>query len=312
MKILYTILQAAEQQVVNPADSALVALKGAARELAQDPSGFVTGLWQQAINFGLKLLAAIAIYVIGAWLIKRIRRILLRFFERKGSEPTLSSFVTSLVTIMLTVLLIIATIGALGINTTSFAAILAAGGMAIGMALSGTVQNFAGGLMILLFKPFKVGDYIKAQGYEGFVTEVSIVSTKIRTYANSIIVLPNGALFNGNIDNFSEKRIHRISWTVSTAYGTDPSKVREVILGLLSEDERIIGAETPGAADPSVKVDKLNDSSVDFVVYAWVNTGDFWPVTYDINEKIYTELPKNGISFPFPQLDIHMVNSSRD
>lgn len=312
MKLLYTILQAAEQQVFNPADSALVVLKGAARELKEDPSAFVTGLWQQAINFGLKLIAAIVIYAIGAWLIKRIKLFLRRFFERKGSEPTLSSFVTSLVTIMMTVLLIIATIGALGINTTSFAAILAAGGMAIGMALSGTVQNFAGGLMILLFKPFRVGDYIKAQGYEGFVTEVSIVSTKIRTYANSIIVLPNGALFNGNIDNFSEKPIHRISWPVSTAYGTDPAKVREVILGILAEDERIIDSSVPGAADPAVKLDKLSDSSVDFAVYAWVNTSDFWPVTQDVYEKIYTELPKNGISFPFPQLDIHMVNSSRD
>lgn len=312
MKLLYTILQAAEQQVINPADSALVVLKGAARELKEDPSAFVTGLWQQAINFGLKLIAAIVIYAIGAWLIKRIKLFLRRFFERKGSEPTLSSFVTSLVTIMMTVLLIIATIGALGINTTSFAAILAAGGMAIGMALSGTVQNFAGGLMILLFKPFRVGDYIKAQGYEGFVTEVSIVSTKIRTYANSIIVLPNGALFNGNIDNFSEKPIHRISWPVSTAYGTDPAKVREVILGILAEDERIIDSSVPGAADPAVKLDKLSDSSVDFAVYAWVNTSDFWPVTQDVYEKIYTELPKNGISFPFPQLDIHMVNSSRD
>lgn len=305
-------LASTDQQVVNEADSAKIVLKNMAEEFSKDPDKFLAGLGQHAIDFGLKLLAAIAIYVIGAWLIKKVKVILRRFFEKKGSEPTLTSFVTSLVTITLTVLLIIITISALGINTTSFAAILAAGGMAIGMALSGTVQNFAGGLMILLFKPFRVGDYIKAQGYEGFVVEVSIVSTKIRTYANSIIVLPNGALFNGNIDNFSDKPIHRISWNVSVAYGSDTEKAREVILGFLAEDERILNHETPGAANPAVHVDKLNDSSVDLIVYAWVKVSDFWPVTYAINEKIYTELPKNGIQFPFPQLDIHMVNSSKD
>lgn len=312
MNILNLILQDLAQEVINPADSTLVVLKSAAQEFTKDPGGFMVGLGQQAINFGLKLLAAIVIYGVGAWIIKRVKNVLRKFFDKRGSEPTLASFIISLTTILLTVLLVIVTIGTLGVNTTSFAAILAAGGMAIGMALSGTVQNFAGGLMILLFKPFKVGDYIKAQNYEGFVTEVTIVSTKIRTYANSIIVLPNGALFNGNIDNFSEKPVHRISWTVSTAYGTDPSKVREVILGILAEDERIVGSDRVGAADPAVRLDKLGESSVDFIVYAWVETGDFWPVTYEINEKIYTELPKNGISFPFPQLDIHMVNSSRD
>lgn len=312
MNPLQLLALATDQEVVNEADSALVVLKGVAEEFSKDPNKFLVGLGQQAINFGLKLLAAIVIYIIGAWLIKRVKIILRKFFERKNSEPTLSSFVTSLVTILLTVLLIIITISALGVNTTSFAAILAAGGMAIGMALSGTVQNFAGGLMILLFKPFKVGDYIKAQGYEGFVLEVSIVSTKIRTFANSIIVLPNGALFNGNIDNFSDKPLHRISWKVSISYGSDSRKAREVILGILRSDERILDSRTPGAADPAVHVDKLNDSSVDLIVYGWVNTGDFWPVTYAINERIYLELPENGISFPFPQLDVHMVKSSLD
>lgn len=313
MNILqFTALAAEGQEIVNEADSAKVILKSMAEEFSKDPNKFLVGLGQQAIDFGLKILAAFAIYIIGAWIIKKIKIVLKKFFEKRGSEPTLTSFVTSLVTITLTVLLIIITISALGINTTSFAAILAAGGMAIGMALSGTVQNFAGGLMILLFKPFKVGDYIKAQGHEGFVTEVTIVSTKIRTYANSIIVLPNGALFNGNIDNFSNKPLHRISWNVSIAYGSDTAKAREVILDFLAKDERILNSETPGAADPAVHVNKLNDSSVDLIVYAWVNVGDFWPVTYAINERIYCELPKNGIQFPFPQLDVHLVKPSLD
>ncbi len=311
MNLLY-VLAAPEQEIVNEADSTMVLLKTAAEEFTKDPSGFISQLIQHALDFGLKLIAAVVIYSIGAWLIKKVKRLLRKFFERKGTEQTLSSFVVSLVSITLTVLLLIITIGTLGINTTSFAAILAAGGMAIGMALSGTVQNFAGGLMILIFKPFKVDDYIKAQGYEGFVTEVSIVSTKIRTYAGSIIILPNGALFNGNIDNFSEKPIHRCSWDFSVAYGSDAEKVREVVLGIIKSDTRVIGSETEGAADPSVCLDKMSDSSVDFVAYGWTSIENYWPVIRSVTEKIYTELPKNGIQFPFPQLDVHMVKSSLD
>ena len=176
------------------------------------------------------------------------------------------------------------------------------------MALSGTVQNFAGGLMILLFKPFKVGDYIKAQGYEGTVTEVSIVSTKIRTVANSIIVIPNGALFNGNIDNFSEKPFHRVHFDVSVAYGSDADKVRELLLGLAAADERILDGKDEGTAAPSVVLNSLANSSVDFRLVVWVKTPDYWPVTFDITERIYKALPENGIEFPFPQMDVHVKN----
>lgn len=307
MKNLLQILTNTTDSAAMPADSVKVMIKGVAEEIAKDPNKFLTQLLQQAIDFGLKLLAAIVIYAVGAWLIKKVKNVLTKFFEKKGTESTLSSFITSAATITLTVLLLIITIGTLGVNTTSFAAILAAGGMAIGMALSGTVQNFAGGLMILLFKPFKVGDYIKAQGYEGFVVEVTIVSTKIRTFANSLIVIPNGALSNGNIDNFSHKPVHRCQWNVGVSYGSDAAHVKKVILDILRSDERIIDSSTPGAADPVVHLNKMNDSSVEFVVWAWVNTGDYWPVTFSINERIYTELPKNGIQFPFPQIDVHMI-----
>ncbi len=295
-----------EEQLAAQADSAKVAMQNMAELLTEDPNAFLTQLSQKAMDFGLKLLAAIVIYIIGAWLIKKLKQLIRKFFERRHSDKTLSSFVTSLVTITMTVLLILATIGTLGVNTTSFAAILAAGGMAIGMALSGTAQNFAGGLMILLFRPFKIGDYIKAQGYEGYVTEVSIVNTKIRTYANSIIILPNGALFNGNIDNFSDKPVHRCQWIVSVAYGSDPKKVRQVLLDIIKTDPRIVDSSVPGAADPSVNIETLGESSVDFALRAWVYVKDYWPVLYSIQEKIYVGLPENGIEFPFPQMDVHI------
>ena len=309
--MIFNLLQVPQldpEAIAIQADSAKVALKEAAKVLAEDPNKFLMDLGEHAIAFGLKVLAAIAIYAVGSWLIKWVRKLLRAFFNRRGTEPTLSTFVISFTSITLTILVLVITIGTLGVNTTSFAALLAAGGMAIGMALSGTVQNFAGGLMILLFKPFKVGDCIKAQGYEGTVTEVSIVSTKIRTVANSIIVIPNGALFNGNIDNFSEKPFHRVNFDVSVAYGSDADKVRELLLGLAAADERILDGKDEGTAAPSVVLNSLANSSVDFRLVVWVKTPDYWPVTFDITERIYKALPENGIEFPFPQMDVHVKN----
>lgn len=307
---LLNIAANVQDTLVSPADSAKVFIKDMAEEIAKDPNKFVTDIIEQAIHFGLKLIAAIAIYLIGAWLIKRVKNLLKNVFIKRGTEPTLSTFIISVTSISLTVLLIIITIGALGINTTSFAAVLAAGGMAIGMALSGTVQNFAGGLMILLFKPFKVGDYIKTQGYEGTVFEVSIVSTKIKTVDNSIIILPNGSLCNGNIDNFSEKPYHRCQWNIGVAYGSDADKVREVLMDIVKNEPRILNSATEGASDPAVFLTSLNDSSVGFRLLGWVKIEDYWPVTFAINEKIYSELPKNGIEFPFPQMDVHVIKNS--
>ena len=174
---------------------------------AQD---IVSSLAQEAINFGLKVLAALAIYIIGGWIIRRIKKLLKRGFERKGTDATIATFTVSVVTIALWVIVIILTVGSLGVNTSSLAALLAAGGMAIGMALGGTVQNFAGGIMILAFKPFKAGDYIEALGFAGIVQEVSMVSTKLLTLDNRIVILPNGALSGGNIMNYSAKDLRRV------------------------------------------------------------------------------------------------------
>lgn len=308
--VLFKVLTSTSPvDTLNIADSAKVHFERISEALATNPGGVLTDLIEHFIRFGLKVLAALVIYSIGVWLIKKIKHILQHIFERRGTEKAIVTFTNSLVSISLTIILVIITVGTLGVNTTSLAAILAAGGMAIGMALSGTVQNFAGGIMLLVFKPFKVGDYIKALGYEGFVTEVNIVSTRIRTYENSIIVLPNGALSNGNIDNFSHNDYHRVTWNVNVAYGSEPGKVKEVVLEILKSDPRILDSTQAAVPDPSVNLSELKDSSVEFVCRAWTKVSDYWPVQYAINERIYTELPQHGIQFPFPQMDVHLIKN---
>ena len=174
------------------------------------------------------------------------------------------------------------------------------------MALSGTLQNFAGGIMILMFKPFKAGDYIEALGFSGIVNEVNIVSTKLRTFDNKTIILPNGALSNGNIKNYFERKVNRLEWTVNLDYSTDNAKAKEAMMNLLKSDKRILDSSTPGASNPFVALSAMKDSSVEYVMKGWVNTEDYWDVMYDKNEAIFTEMPKQGLSFPIPQMDIHM------
>jgi small conductance mechanosensitive channel len=227
-----------------------------------------------------------------------------KMFVRRNTEATLSTFVTSLVSITLTVLLIVITIGTLGINTTSLAALLAAGGMAIGMALSGTVSNFAGGLMLLVFKPFKAGDFITEQGYSGTVKEVTIVNTKIITTDNRVIVIPNGALSNGNIDNYSAKPIRRLDFELNMAYGTDADKCIAAILKILQADARVLDAKTKGASDPMSVVSSLNDSTVTFLARVWVKAADYWPLKFDLNKELITQLPKQGFTFEYPHMNV--------
>ena len=258
-----------------------------------------------ALAFGLKVLAALVIYFVGAWIIRKIKKFVHNIFIRKNTEHSIASFVESLVSITLTVFLIIFTISALGVNTTSIAALLAAGGMAIGMALSGTVQNFAGGIMLLVFKPFKAGDFIEAQGYSGTVTDVSIVSTKITTTDNKNIIIPNGSLSNGTINNYSQNIYRRLEWLVDVEYGASSEKVKAILKAIVDAENRIVYA--PSAPDnPMIALNALRDSSVQFVVRAWVKKEDYWPVLYKINEEIYNRIPENGIGFPFPQLDVHL------
>ena len=291
-------------KVINVNDTLKAVTSNLISQVKEDPNTFLQDLLQSAIDFGLKLLAAIAIYIVGAWLIKKVKTWLSKFFTKRNTEATLSTFISSLVSITLTVLLIIVTIGTLGINTTSLAAILAAGGMAIGMALSGTVSNFAGGLMILVFKPFKAGDFINAQGFSGTVKEVSIVNTKITTPDNRVIIIPNGALSNGNIDNYSAKNMRRLDIELHMAYETDADKCIEAILKILHADPRVLDSKTKGASDPMSVVSCLNDSTVTFLARVWVKSSEFWPLKWDLNKALFTELPKQGFHFEYPNLNV--------
>lgn len=293
-----------------PADS--LDLKGSAEKFVEKVTTtpadvLLKELGSDALQFGLKVLAALAIYFIGAWVIKRIKKLLGNIFERRKTDKAIASFTMSLVSISLTILLIILTVGTLGVNTTSLAAILAAGGMAIGMALSGTVQNFAGGIMLLVFKPFKAGDFIEAQGFSGTVSEVNIVSTKLTTTDNRVIVLPNGSLSSGTINNISQNPIRRLEWKIGVEYGSDIDVARKVILEILNKDSRVLhGKEAPD--EPYIRLSALLDSSVEIQARCWVRTDDYWDLLWEVNELIYNELPKNGIDFPFPQLDVHLHN----
>ncbi len=264
------------------------------------------GTLSSVASFGLKVLLAVAIYIVGAWLIRKVKKVLARTFEKRKSDKTIATFIQSLVSATLWIVLILAMVGTLGINTTSIAALLAAGGMAIGMAMSGTVQNFAGGLILLAFKPFKVGDFIDAQGIFGRVSEISIVHTKIVTTDNREITIPNGELANGNIDNYSSRDPHRLSLKFNVPYGTDVDQVREILLELVKDQPKILNADTPGAKNPKVYVGELQDSSIQIKLRVWLLAKDYKKVQHWLNERIYKELPKHGIHFPFPQLDVHM------
>lgn len=301
-------------------------------QMQADPEAFWNGVMQEATQFGLKVLAAIVIYIVGAWLIGRLKKVLQRIFERRNTERTLASFITSFVSIALTVLLIIVIISTLGVDTTSLAALLAAGGMAIGMALSGTVQNFAGGIMLLTFKPFKAGDFIAAQGFSGKVVEVNITTTKLLTVDNRVVILPNGALSNGTIDNYSARPLRRVEWQVSVAYGSDAARCRETILRMLNEDPRVLQADTDMDAlyeelkissfqlsttgyrmeaipAPFVALSTLNANDITFVVRVWVRATDYWDLYFAMQQRFYSELPEAGFQFAYPHVDVTMLKS---
>ena len=255
-----------------------------------------------AVSFGLRVLTAIVIFVVGRFLIGFINKLVAKLLSRRHVDVGVQGFVKSLVSILLTVLLIVAVISQLGIETTSFAALLASAGVAVGMALSGNLQNFAGGLLILLFRPYKVGDYIECQGQGGTVREIQIFYTILVTPENKVIYLPNGPLSSGTVVNYSQEGTRRVDWTVSVEYGEDYERVERVLRELVAADERILTDPEPAFALLS-----LGDSSVNVVVRVWVATADYWNVYLDMNKKIYSTFNQAGIGFPFPQLTVHQA-----
>ena len=249
----------------------------------------------------LKIVLAIAIYVVGKLIIKWIVRIMDKAFTRHDVETSLRSFLRSLVKVLLMVMSLLAIIQTLGVNTSSFLALFASAGLAIGMALSGTLQNFAGGVVLLILRPYKVGDYIEAQGQSGTVASIGLFSTCLKTADQQTIYVPNNTIATSIIDNYSQSETRRVDWTLSIAYGDDVDVARREILAMLQADSRVL-------ADPApvVYLKTLNSSSVDLSIRAWVKNADYWGLYFDMNEKMYKELPSKGINFPFPQMDIHL------
>lgn len=262
---------------------------------------FISKMIDLGISLGSKLLIALVIFIIGHWLVKRILRLTCTIMQKRQVEASLYSFVRSLVGITLNFVLLITIISVLGIETSSFIALFASAGVAIGMALSGTLQNFAGGVMILLFKPFKVGDTIEAQGQSGKVKEIQIFNTLITTSDNKLIIIPNGGLSTGIMKNYSKEPTRRVDWEFGIGYGDSYDKAKAVIDKLLASDSRIL-------QDPAwfIALTSLGESSVNIVVRAWVNAPDYWDVYFNLNEKVYKTFAEEGLNIPFPQLDVHL------
>jgi len=258
-------------------------------------------LTDTAMNYGLKLIGAILVLIIGFWIIKVIMKGLKKGFEKRKMDESLKPFLISLISILLKIMLLISVLTMLGIQMTSFIAILGAAGLAVGMALSGTLQNFAGGVIILIFKPFKVGDFIEAQGYMGVVKEIQIFVTIILTVDNRTVIIPNGGLSTGSLINYSTQPTRRVDWSFGVAYGDDYDKAKKMISGMLKSDARILADP-----EPFIALGELADSSVNITTRAWVKAEDYWGVFFDMNEKFYKEADKNGLSIPFPQMDVHL------
>ncbi|TCO91155.1 small conductance mechanosensitive channel [Bacteroides heparinolyticus] len=254
------------------------------------------------VDIGGRIISAAIIYFIGRILISLIKKFIAKVLVKRNIDAGIQSFVRSLVNILLTVLLVVAVIGKLGIETTSFAALLASAGVAIGMALSGNLQNFAGGLVILFLRPYKVGDWIESQGVSGTVREIQIFHTILTTADNKVIYIPNGALSSGTVINYSKEDTRRVDWVISVEYGEDYNKVEETVRRIIAADKRILN--TP---EPFLALHALADSSVNVVIRVWVKSQDYWGVYFDMNRIIYSEFNKEGISFPFPQLTVHQA-----
>ncbi len=257
----------------------------------------------EAVWIVIKIVIALAIYFLGRWIVRRVVRLIDVAMERRKVDISLRSFMRNTVRVVFSLILVLIVVQTLGVNVTSLIAVFSAATLAIGMALSGTAQNFAGGVMILMMKPYRVGDYISAQGQSGTVREIKLFSTVITTTDNQTIYIPNNAIATAIIDNYTTAEQRRVDWTVGISYGDDVDVARETILAMLAADARIL-RETA----PVVWVAALADSSVNLTVRAWVANADYWDVFFEYNERFYKELPKAGINFPFPQMDVHVKN----
>ena len=303
---MITLLQSETEKVKNlivPDSVQKAQLAEAVEKISSlDYKSLLTNIVQEAGWVCIKILVAFVIYFIGKQLIKWVVKIMDKSFARHNVELSLRSFLRSLVKVVMMVVLVLAIVQTLGVNTSSFLAIFASAGLAIGMALSGTLQNFAGGVVLLILRPYKVGDYIEAQGQAGTVESIGLFQTCLKTPDHQTIYVPNNSIATSIVDNYSQSEDRRIEWILSISYGDDVDVARREILAMLAEDNRILTDTAP-----VVYVKVLNSSSVDLSVRAWVANDDYWAVYYEMNERMYKELPAKGINFPFPQMDVHIT-----
>ena len=266
-----------------------------------DYHALLQSLLSESVWILIKILIALAIYFVGRWIVRRILKLMDVAMQHRNVDISLRSFTRNTISTVFTLLLVLIVVSTLGVNVTSLIAVASAATLAIGMALSGTAQNFAGGVMILLMKPYRVGDYISAQGQSGTVRDIKLFSTVITTADNQTIYIPNNSIATAIIDNYSTADLRRVDWSVGISYGDDVDVARKAVLAMLAADSRIL--KDP---EPVVWVAALADSSVNLTIRAWVKNSDYWNVFFEHNEEFYKELPKHGLSFPFPQMDVHV------
>jgi small conductance mechanosensitive channel len=275
-------------------------------ELSTDQMvGYVDTAVEVTMTYGPQLLLAIIVLIVGLWIINRFVRVMGKGMERSNTEPTLAKFLTSLVSIGLKALLLISVASMVGIATTSFIAILGAAGLAVGLALQGSLANFAGGVLVLMFRPFKVGDFVEAAGVSGTIHEIQIFNTIMKTPDNKVIIVPNGAVSNGIITNYSLEATRRVDFVFGIGYGDDIAKAKATIERLVQADERSLADPAP-----QIVVSELADSSVNITTRVWVNAADFWGLKFDLTEKVKLTFDQEGISIPFPQRDVHLFQES--
>jgi small conductance mechanosensitive channel len=268
-------------------------------------AGYMDTAVEMAMTYGPQLILAIVVLIVGLWIINRVIRLMGAGMERSNTEPTLAKFLCNLSSVGLKALLLISVASMIGIETTSFIAVLGAAGLAVGLALQGSLANFAGGVLVLMFRPYKVGDFIDAQGVMGTVHEIQIFNTILKTPDNKVIIVPNGSISNGIITNFSMEATRRVDFVFGIGYSDDIGKAKSVIEGLVKADER-----TLSDPEPQIVVSELADSSVNITTRVWVNAADYWGFFFDLTEKVKLAFDEEGISIPFPQRDLHVFQEN--
>ncbi len=299
---LFTIFSTAVEVADSVANNGLSGLDNAVSALSgMTVAEVVKIITSYCVAFGFKILKVLFVWFIGRWITKRLISVAKMLMQKRKTNVTVQSFLTSLIDVVLLIILIVIIISIFGIDTSSFIALFASAGVAVGMALSGTLQNFAGGVIILLFRPYKVGDYIEAQGQAGTVKEIQIFNTVLQTPDNKIILIPNGPISTGIVNNYSREELRRVDFSFSISYGDDFEKAKSVIAELIAADKRIL--DTP---EPFIALGSLSASSIDITVRVWAKQSDYWAIYFDMNKKVYETLPQRGLKFPYQTFTVNV------